>query len=86
MKKTIRLKRVDTLRKTIEIYNISAENIKAYITSKTDDMYVLWTKNLKNRSYKINFRPKEMLVIPEIHNHFKELFKKEQVVSALPKY
>ena len=27
-----------------------------------------------------------MLVIPEAHSHFKELFEKEQVDSALPEH
>ena len=40
-------------------------------------MHVLWIKNPKIRSYKINPRPEEMLVIPETYNYFKELFKEE---------
>ena len=69
--------RVDTSRKTIEIYSISAEDIKAYIASKTDNMHVLWIKNPKVRLYKINFRSEEKLVIFEAYNHFKELFKEK---------
>ena len=49
-------------------------------------MYVLQTKNLKIRLYKINLRSKEILVIPEIYSHFKELFKEKQVDNALLKY
>ena len=77
---------VDTSRKTIEIYNISAENIKAHIASKTDNIHVIQTKNPKIRLYKINLRSKKMLVIPEAYNYFKELFKKKQIDSALLKH
>ena len=49
-------------------------------------MHVLWTKNPKIRLYKINLRSEEILIIPETHSHFKELFKKKQVDSALPEY
>ena len=49
-------------------------------------MYVLQTKNPKNRLYKVNPRPKKMPVIPEAYSHFKELFKKKQVKYALLKY
>ena len=81
-----RLKKIDILRKTIEICSISAENIKIYIVFKTDNMHVLWIKNLKNRLYKVNFRSKEILVIPETYSYFKELFKKESVEYALSEY
>ena len=86
MKGITRLKRVDILRKTIEIYNISAEDIKIYIASKIDDIYVLQTKNPKVRLYKINPRSEEKLVILEVYSHFKELFKEKQVDSVLLKY
>ena len=49
-------------------------------------MHVLQTKNLEVKLYKINPRPKKKLVIPEIYSYFKELFKKEQVDSALLEY
>ena len=77
---------VDTSRKTIEIYSISAEDIKVYIAFKTNNIHVLWIKNLKIRLYKINPRPEEMLVIPEAYSYFKELFKEEQVECVLPEY
>ena len=57
--------------------------MKVYITSKTDNIHVLQTKNSKIGLYRINPRSEEILVIPEAHNHFKELIKKEQVDSAL---
>ena len=60
--------------------------MKAYIAFKTDNIYVLQTKNLEIRLYKINLRSKEMIVIPEIYSYFKELFKKKQVDSVLLKY
>ena len=34
----------------------------------------------------MNFRSKEKLIIPEIHSHFKELFKEKQVDSVLLEY
>ena len=77
---------IDTSQKIIEIYSISAEDIKAYIVSKIDNIYVLWIKNPKDRLYRINLRPKEILVIPEIYNYFKKLFKEKQVKCALLKY
>ena len=40
-------------------------------------MYVLWTKNLEIRLYKMNPRPEKKLVILEAYSHFKELFKKK---------
>ena len=86
MKGIIRLRKVDISRKTIKIYGISAENIKIYITSKTDNMHVLQIKNLKNRLYKVNPRPEEILVIPEVYSYFKELFKEKQVDSVLSEY
>ena len=86
MKGTIRLKRIDISRKTIEICSISAEDIKVYIVSKTDNMHVLQIKNLKVKLYKVNPRPEKKLVILEIYSHFKELFKKKQVDSVLPEY
>ena len=86
MKRINRLKIVDISRKTIEIYSISAEDIKTYITFKTDNIYVLQTKNSKNRLYGVNPRPEEILVILEIYSYFKELFKKKQVEYALLKY
>ena len=49
-------------------------------------MYVLWIKNFKVRLYKINLRPKEKLIIPEAHSHFKELFKEKQIDNALLEY
>ena len=49
-------------------------------------MYVLQTKNLKIRLYKINPRSEKKLVIFETYSHFKELFKKKQVDNALLKY
>ena len=67
---------VDTSRKIIEIYGISAEDIKVYIASKTDNIYVLWIKNPKIRLHRMNPRPKEILVIFEAYSHFEELFKK----------
>ena len=86
MKETIRLRKIDTSRKTIEIYNISTENIKTYIAFKTDNIHVLQTKNLKIRLYKMNPRPEKKLVILEIYSHFKELFKKKQVNNVLLKH
>ena len=86
MKKIIRLRRVDTSRKTIEIYNISTKNIKVYIVSKTDNIYVLWIKNPKVRLYKINLRPENKLIIPEAYSYFKELFEEKQVEYALSKH
>ena len=77
---------IDTSRKTIEIYGISAENIKTYIVSKIDNIYVLQIKNLEIKSHKINPRSEKKLVIPEIYSHFKELFKEKQVDSALLEY
>ena len=68
---------VDTSRKIIEIYNISAEDMKAYIAFKIDDIYVLWTKNPEVRLYKMNLRSEEKLVIPEVYSYFKELFEEE---------
>ena len=56
------------------------------MASKTDNIHVLQIKNPKIRLYKINPHPKEILVIPETYSHFKELFKKEQINSALPEY
>ena len=49
-------------------------------------MYVLQIKNLKIRLYKINPRPEEKLIIFETYNHFKELFKEEQVDNVLLEY
>ena len=49
-------------------------------------MYVLWTKNLKIKLYKINFRSEKKPVISEAYNYFKELFKKKQVDSVLLEY
>ena len=49
-------------------------------------MYVLQTKNLKVRLYKINFRPEKKLVIFEAYSHFKELFEEKQVDSVLLEY
>ena len=49
-------------------------------------MHVLQTKNLEVRLYRINFRPKKKLIISEAYSHFKELFKKKQIDSALLKY
>ena len=86
MKKIIRLRKIDILRKTIEIYGISAENIKAHIASKTDNIYVLQTKNLEVRLHKINPRSEKKLIIPEAYSHFKELFKEKQVDSALSEH
>ena len=77
---------MDTSRKIIEIYGISAEDTKVYIAFKTDNIHVLQIKNPEVRLYKINPRPEEILVIFETYSHFKELFKKEQVNSALLKY
>ena len=34
----------------------------------------------------MNLRPEKKLVIPEIYSHFKELFEKKQVDSALSEY
>ena len=34
----------------------------------------------------MNPRSEKKLVIPEIYSHFKELFKKKQIDSALPKH
>ena len=34
----------------------------------------------------MNPRPEKILVILEIYSHFKELFKKKQVDSALPEH
>ena len=56
---------------------MSAENIKVYIIFKIDNMHVLYIKNPKNRLYKVNFRSKKRLVIPEAHSYFKEIFKEE---------
>ena len=66
-KKTTRLRKIDILRKIIEIYGISAEDIKAYIIFKTDNIYVLWTKNFKDRLYKVN------LYSEEIFNNFRSI-------------
>ena len=60
--------------------------MKIYIIFKIDNIYVLWTKNLKIRLYKINFRSEKKLVIFETYSHFKELFKKKQVDSVLLEY
>ena len=86
MKEIIRLRKIDTSRKTIEIYNISAEDIKTYIAFKIDNVYVLWIKNLKNKSYRVNPRSEKKLVIFKIYSYFKELFKEKQVEYALPEY
>ena len=40
-------------------------------------MYVLQTKNLEVRLYRMNPRPEKKLIIPEAYSHFKELFKKK---------
>ena len=40
-KKIKRLKKIDISRKIIEIYSISAKDMKAYITFKIDNIYVL---------------------------------------------
>ena len=77
---------VDISRKIIEIYGISAEDIKIYIVFKINNIYVLQIKNFKVRLYKINFRSEEILVIPEVYSYFKELFEKKQVNSALLEY
>ena len=60
--------------------------MKVYIAFKTDNIHVLWTKNLEVRLYKINPRSEEKLVILEAYSHFKELFKEEQVDNVLLKY
>ena len=77
---------IDTSRKIIEICGISAENMKVYIAFKTDNIHVLQTKNPKVRLYRMNPRSQKKLVIPETYSHFKELFKKKQVDSALLEY
>ena len=77
---------IDTSRKIIEIYGISTENIKIYITFKTDNIYVLQIKIFKNRLYRVNLRPEKMLIILEIYSYFEELFKKKQIKYALLEY
>ena len=77
---------VDTSRKIIEIYGISAENIKVYIASKTDNIHVLQIKNSKDGLYRVNFRLKKILIILEVYSYFKELFKKKQVNNVLLEY
>ena len=49
-------------------------------------MYVLQTKNLEIRLYRINLRSEKKLIIPEVYNYFKELFKEKQVDSVLLEY
>ena len=51
--------------------------MKVYIVFKIDNIYVLWTKNLKIRLRRINPRSEKKLVIPEAYSHFKELFKEK---------
>ena len=77
---------VDISRKIIEIYDISAKNIKAYIAFKTDNIYVLQIKNFKIRLYRMNPRPEKMLIILEAYSYIKELFKEKQVEYVLPKH
>ena len=60
--------------------------MKVYIVFKIDNMHVLWINNLEVRLYRMNPRPEEKLVILEIHSHFKELFKEEQVDSVVSEY
>ena len=76
-KGTTRLRRVDTSRKTIEICGISAEDMKAHIASKTDDVHVLWTKNPEVGLHRINLRSEKKSVISGIYSYFKELFEKK---------
>ena len=54
-----------------------------YIAFKTDNMYVLQTKNPEIKLHKMNPRPEKKPVIPEAYSHFKELFKEKQVDNVL---
>ena len=68
---------IDISRKIIEICGISAENIKVYIVSKIDNIYVLWIKSSENKLYRVNFPWEKILIIPEAYSYFKELFKEK---------